>query len=206
MQGAEVRMTMRTARQLLPVFLVVVLCVASVVSDRFQPSAQAQGQTPAPPPASGTTCPGETMAIQATGVYTQKPVEAFNINGKPAPGAIWEPGMRSFWHCHEGGQVLFLHEGVGKVQQRGARARTLQKGETEYAGPGVEHWHGAAPDHSAHYFQTVTGAGRTLWMEEVNLDDYLGNDMGITSRNEFLRTGVRNKPELAKGPAKPAAR
>ena len=196
-------MSIRAARPLLPVLLVLLVGVAALWTGGLEPSARAQGQTPAAPPASGTTCPGETMAIQATGVYTQKPVEAFNINGKPAPGAIWEPGMRSFWHCHEGGQVLFLHEGVGRVQQRGQRARTLQKGETEYAGPGVEHWHGAAPDHSAHYFQTVTGAGRTLWMEEVNLDDYLGNDIGIASRSEFLRTGVRNKPELAKKPAQP---
>jgi hypothetical protein len=27
-------------------------------------------------------------------------------------------------------------------------------------------------------------------MEEVSEDDYLGNDIGINSRNEFLRTGV----------------
>jgi hypothetical protein len=32
-------------------------------------------------------------------------------------------------------------------------------------------------------------------MEEVGKDDYLGNDIGITSRNEFLRTGVRKKSE-----------
>jgi hypothetical protein len=201
-------MSVRTIRRLLPAVLVLVLGIAGIMSVSRAPAAQAQAPAPAQaasqPPAG--TCPGATMAIQATGVYTQKPVEAFSINGKPAPGAIWEPGMRSFWHCHEGGQVLMLHEGVGRIQQRGQRARTLHKGDTEYAGPGVEHWHGAAPDRSAHYFQTVTGAGRTLWMEEVNLDDYLGNDTGITSRNEFIRTGVRNKPELAKASAQPPAR
>jgi len=30
-------------------------------------------------------------------------------------------------------------------------------------------------------------------MEEVGRDDYLGNDTGINSRNEFLRTGVPKK-------------
>jgi len=30
-------------------------------------------------------------------------------------------------------------------------------------------------------------------MEEVSRDDYAGNDIGINSRNEFLRTGVRKK-------------
>jgi hypothetical protein len=142
----------------------------------------------------GPSCPGQPApAPLATGVYTQKPVAEFVINGQPAPGAIWKAGDRSFWHCHSGGQLLFLHEGVGRVQQRGQRARTLHKGETEYAGPGVEHWHGADPNASAHFFQTAYANSQTLWMEEVSKDDYLGNDVGINSRNEFLKTGVKTK-------------
>ena len=171
-------------RLLLPVLLLIILMLA-VRSTDAQGGAQAT-------PQSAATCPGQPMAVQATGVYTPKPVPDIVINGKPAPGAIWQPGMRSYWHCHGGGgQVLMLHEGVGRVQKRGERARTLHKGDTEFAGPGVEHWHGAAADASAHFFQTTIGTGQTLWMEEVGRDDYLGNDIGITSRNEFLRTGVR---------------
>jgi hypothetical protein len=86
-----------------------------------------------------------------------------------------------------------VDEGVGLVQQRGRRARVLHRGDTEFAGPGVEHWHGAAPDSPAHYFQTTTAGSVTLWMEEVGRDDYLGNDIGINSRNEFLKTGIRRK-------------
>ena len=62
-------------------------------------------------------------------------------------------------------------------------------------GPGVEHWHGAAPDGSAQFFQTSIGVTTTLWMEEVGNDDYMGNDNGINSRNEFLKSGVRKKYE-----------
>jgi len=146
------------------------------------------------PPAAAPSCPGQPApAPLATGVYTQKPVAEIVINGQPAPGAIWKAGDRAFWHCHSGGQLLFLHEGVGRVQQRGQRARTLHKGETEYGGPGVEHWHGADPNASAHYFQTAYANSQTLWMEEVGKDDYLGNDIGINSRNEFLKTGVKTK-------------
>ena len=155
--------------------------------------AQRDGQAPVPTPAT-PSCPGQTApAPIATGIYTQKPVPDIVINGAPAPGAIWKAGDRSYWHCHTGGQILMIDEGVGRVQQRGQRARTLRKGETEYAGPGVEHWHGAAPDATAHYFQTGIGSSTTLWMEEVGRDDYLGNDIGINSRNEFLRTGVKKK-------------
>lgn len=153
-----------------------------------------RGAAPPAPPEKGP-CPGALMPVQATGTYTQKPVPDITINGQPAPGAIWQAGERSYWHCHTDGQIMMLDQGVGRVQQRGRPARTLHKGDTEYAGPGVEHWHGAAPDSSGHYFQTTIGAAGTYWMEEVGRDDYLGNDIGITSRNEFLRTGTRKKAQ-----------
>jgi hypothetical protein len=180
-------------RLALPVALAgLLVAVAEFTSDR---DALAQAQAPQPP-AQGT-CPGAPMAVQATGVYQPKTVPDITINGQPGPGAIWQPGMRSYWHCHAGGQVMMLDEGVGRVQKRGERMRVLHRGDTEYAPPGVEHWHGAAPDSSALFFQTSIGNTTTLWMEEVGRDDYLGNDTGITSRNEFLRTGERKKPESA---------
>jgi hypothetical protein len=178
-------------RLILPVFL----CLLLLFAARYTDEAQAQAQA-AQPPAAGT-CPGQPMAVQATGVYTPKPVPDITINGQPGPGAIWEPGMRSYWHCHAGGQIMMLDQGVGRVQKRGQRMRILHRGETEYAAPGEEHWHGAAPDSSAHFFQTSIGNTTTLWMEEVGRDDYLGNDEGINSRNEFLRTGVRKKDASA---------
>ena len=187
-----------TGRMLLPVVLLVML----VLAYKSTGDAQAQGQA-AQPPAAGS-CPGQAMPVQATGVYAPTEVPDININGKPAGGAIWQAGMRSFWHCHAGGQIMMLDQGVGRVQKRGERMRTLRRGETEYAPPGVEHWHGAAADSSALYFQTSIGNTTAMWMEEVNYDDYAGNETGITSRNEFLKTGVRNKPEAAKAPAMPA--
>jgi hypothetical protein len=181
------------ARLLLPVSFVILLSGLWISTGHAQRGGGPPG-TQAAPAAPGTgACPGQPMTVQATGVYTQKPVPEIVINGQPAPGAIWQPGMRSYWHCHSGGQIMMVFEGVGRVQKRGERARTLHKGDTEYAGSGVEHWHGAAPDASAHFFQTSIGTGPTLWMEEVGRDDYLGNDIGITSRGEFLRTGVRDK-------------
>ena len=190
-----------TVRLLLPVALLLVLFVVSMATGYAEPDAQAQ----AAPPGAGA-CPGQPMAVQATGVYTPKPVPEIVINGQPAPGAIWQPGMRSYWHCHAGGQIMMLFDGVGRVQKRGERIRILHKGDTEYAGPGMEHWHGAAPDASAQFFQTSIGVTTTLWMEEVGRDDYQGNDTGIASRNEFLRTGVRKKPEQPQQPPQPPAR
>ena len=188
-------LTANTARRLLlPVVLLVVFVVA-MSSGYGQPDAQAQAAQ-APAAAAGPApCPGEPMPVQATGVYTPKTIPEIVINGQPAPGAIWQPGMRSYWHCHAGGQIMMVFDGNGRVQKRGERIRSLHKGETEYAGPGVEHWHGAAPDASSQFFQTSIGVTTTYWMEEVGRDDYMGNENGITSRNEFLRTGVRKKSQ-----------
>ncbi len=184
-------------RLLLPVSMIVILFFVS--------RSNGVAQTPAAQAPVTNACPGQPMSVQATGVYTPKTVPDITINGQPAPGAIWSPGMRSYWHCHAGGQVMMIDEGVGRVQQRGQKMRTLHRGETEYAAPGIEHWHGAAPDQSAHFFQTSIGNTTTLWMEEVGIADYMGNDIGITSRNEFIRTGVRKKADVPVPPGTPAA-
>jgi hypothetical protein len=185
-------------RLLLPVSMLAILFFVS----RTNGDAAQNPQPPMPP---GTImCPGAAMPVQATGIYKPNPVSDITINGQPAPGAIWQAGHRSYWHCHAGGQIMMLDDGVGRVQKRGERVRTLRRGDTEYAPPGVEHWHGAAPDSSAQYFQTSIGNTTTLWMEEVGNADYMGNDTGITSRNEFLRTGERKKADVPVPPGTPA--
>jgi cupin domain len=189
-------------RILLPVILLFVLALVAHSSTYAARAAQAQQSAAAAGPA---PCPGKTMpSVQATGVYTMKPVPEIPINGQPAPGAIWQPGMRSYWHCHAGGQIMMVFDGVGRVQKRGERMRILHKGETEYAAPGVEHWHGAAPDASAQFFQVSITPPQVYWMEEVGRDDYLGNDNGIASRNEYLKTGVMKKADVAAPAAPPA--
>jgi hypothetical protein len=189
-------------RLLLPVGLLSALLLSTAYGQRDAqaqaPAAQAAAAGPAP-------CPGATMPVQATGVYQPKPVPDITVNGQPGPGAIWQAGMRRtalpHWRPDHDAR-----RGAGRVQKRGERIRTLRRGDTEYAPPGVEHWHGAANDASAHYFQTSIGNTATWWMEEVGYDDYMGNDTGITSRNEYLRTGVRKKGDAATQPTKaPAA-
>ncbi len=151
--------------------------------------------TPAPSEvAQEPTCPGQTMAVQATGVYQNRPVPAWVINGEPWGGAYWESGMRSYWHCHTAGQLLHVWEGEGRTQKRGERMRTLRAGEGDWARPGEEHWHGAAAHTHAQFLQGSPTPSSTLWMEEVSETDYMGNGIGMETRAEFLRTGVREQP------------
>ena len=175
------------------VFIAVVVIVASNKEYGYaQPAANA--------PVAGALaaqeapgCPGERSGVLATGEYRSAPVEEVVINGEPWGGADWAPGHRSYWHCHRGGQILLMWEGEGRIQNRGERVRILQRGEMSHAPPWTEHWHGASPDNHGHWLQVSVQPTGTYWMEEVGDEDYLGNDIGINSRDEFLATGVREK-------------
>ena len=58
----------------------------------------------------------------------------------------FDPGSRTKWHSHESGQIILVEEGVAHTQVKGGPVIELKAGETTYAGPGVVHWHGAAPE------------------------------------------------------------
>ena len=169
----------------IPVVLVVAqVAFVAAIPEEEQP-AQQQSQE--------IRCPGEQMGVQATGEYLNRPVPEFVVNGEPWGGAYWQPGMRSYWHCHTGGQLLIVWEGEGRTQKRGERMQSLHKGESSWAGPGEEHWHGGGTTIAGQFLQGSPTPSTTLWMEEVSDTDYIGNGIGMDTRAEFLRTGVREQ-------------
>ncbi|MDR0283799.1 MAG: cupin domain-containing protein [Propionibacteriaceae bacterium] len=56
------------------------------------------------------------------------------------------PGCRNNWHSHSHGQILLATRGVGLHQLRGGPVDVLHPGDVIVCPPGVEHWHGAAPE------------------------------------------------------------
>ena len=85
----------------------------------------------------------------------------------------FEPGSRSNWHSHGNWQIIAAESGKGRTQVRGEPLQELVPGEAPvFAGPGVVHWHGAAPDE--HVVQLTFVSGDALWAEAVSDDDYLG--------------------------------
>jgi quercetin dioxygenase-like cupin family protein len=82
----------------------------------------------------------------------------------------FDAGARTKWHIHERGQIILVEEGVGRTQVKGGPVLELHAGETTYAGPGVAHWHGAAPDQGATQFNVQRGG--TTWLDEVTEKDY----------------------------------
>ena len=84
----------------------------------------------------------------------------------------FEAGVRSNWHSHGNWQIIMAEEGQGRTQVRGEPLRIMEPGQPVYAGPGVVHWHGAAPDQ--HVVQLTFVSGQTSWEDPVSEDDYLG--------------------------------
>jgi quercetin dioxygenase-like cupin family protein len=75
------------------------------------------------------------------------------------------PGSRTRWHSHEGGRIILVEEGVALTQVKGGPVMELHAGETTYVGPGVVHWHGAAPDQGGVQFNISRGG--ITWLGEV---------------------------------------
>ena len=62
-----------------------------------------------------------------------------------ASSVHFTPGARTAWHTHPNGQTIYVTEGVGLVQGRGAPIEVVRPGDRVFFEPGEDHWHGAAP-------------------------------------------------------------
>ena len=82
----------------------------------------------------------------------------------------FDPGARTKWHSHEGGQVIYVEAGRLLTQEKGKAAREVAEGATFHVAPGVAHWHGALPN--AGITQVSLSFGMTNWMEPVSDQDY----------------------------------
>lgn len=129
-----------------------------------------EGSAQAPAAGAAPLSPAEQEArLARTG--RSVPVEA-NIN---AALRRFEPGNKTHWHRHEGGFILFVQEGRARVQTRGGPMRELGPGEMDYAPPGVEHWHGAAPTEHLLQLGVVPFGGGIEFLEPVTDAEYAGN-------------------------------
>lgn len=92
----------------------------------------------------------------------------------PMANVTFEPGCRNSWHSHKAGQLLIATAGIGYYQEKGQPARRLFPGDIVEIAPGVEHWHGAAPDSwFAHIaITTYPQENATVWLSTVSNKQY----------------------------------
>ncbi len=122
------------------------------------------------------------LAILVASTFAQEPGTTPRFTGTSTPmdgkdlsaaRRSFEAGARSYWHSHDNGQLLLVEKGKMRTQKRGQPMKELGAGESDYAGPNVVHWHGAAPNESLVQINVGFGGG-SKWYEEVTADQYNG--------------------------------
>jgi quercetin dioxygenase-like cupin family protein len=112
--------------------------------------------------------------------YAQQPADDPHFTGKStvmdgkeltAARRHFEPGARSAWHSHDKGQLLLVEDGRMRTQKRGQAVKELGVGDSDYTGPNLVHWHGAAPGQALVQINIGFG-GETKWMEKVTDAEY----------------------------------
>ncbi len=74
-------------------------------------------------------------------------------------------GVRTHWHSHPDGQVLYVVDGRGRVGTRDGAVEHIEPGDVVYAPPDEEHWHGASEDEAVRHL--ALSFGDTAWREPV---------------------------------------
>lgn len=123
----------------------------------------AWSQTP-PPTTAGVVNPDP---VNFTGKVTGYTTTDIRVNRYS-----FEPGARTKWHSHEGGQTITVEVGRMRTQERGNNVKELGPKQTFFTAPGVHHWHGATSKESMR--QVSLSFGVTTWLEHVTDAQYAG--------------------------------
>lgn len=105
--------------------------------------------------------------------YLHQMVMTDSTNKVQVGNVTFEPGARSNWHYHPGGQILLVIEGLGYYQEKGSPKKLLRKGDVVKCPANIPHWHGASKDQS--FIQvaiTNTAQGATVWLQPVTEEEY----------------------------------
>jgi quercetin dioxygenase-like cupin family protein len=92
----------------------------------------------------------------------------------PIGNVSFEPGARTYWHKHPGGQILLVTGGKGYFREEGQPAQVIREGDVVKIHPGVKHWHGATPDSRLVHLSITPNAqkGDAVWLEPVTDEEY----------------------------------
>src|SRR2546427_12166706 len=92
-----------------------------------------------------------------------------------ASSVHFPPAARTAWHTHPNGQTIYVTEGLGLVQRRGAPIEVIRPGDRVFFEPGEDHWHGAAPNRFMTHLSMVQvddKGNSATWGVHVSDDEY----------------------------------
>jgi 4-carboxymuconolactone decarboxylase len=134
-------------------------------------------------------------------------------DGSHASGGsvTFEPGARTAWHSHPGGQILIITAGIGRVQRWGDPIEEVRAGDVVRIPPGEKHWHGASPHASmTHIAISEASEGTAVrWMEKVSDEQYNGVPSASDGRASTPQPQSPSAPQpqplnSQPGPARPS--
>ncbi len=107
-------------------------------------------------------------------VWVEMLVTEEEVFGSRIGNVTFEPGARTNWHSHPGGQILLVTNGAGYYQEQGGPIQLLRRGDVVEIGPDVVHWHGATPSGEFTHVAVVTNSleGNTVWLQRVTDEEY----------------------------------
>lgn len=107
-------------------------------------------------------------------VWLQYLVQTDSVHNTNIGSVTFEPGARTNWHSHKGGQILLVTAGKGLYQEKGKPIAYIKKGDVLKCPPNVAHWHGATPSQSMTHIAigTNTNIGGAVWLEPVTDEVY----------------------------------
>ncbi|MCB2130051.1 MAG: cupin domain-containing protein [Rhodobacteraceae bacterium] len=88
--------------------------------------------------------------------------------------AFVPPGVVTHWHSHPRGQLLFVLDGVGRVQREGGEVTQVRAGDAVWFAPDERHWHGATPSCPFCYLsvQPVKNGTAVAWFGPVDEESF----------------------------------
>jgi quercetin dioxygenase-like cupin family protein len=107
-------------------------------------------------------------------VWLNMLVNADSILNTQIGNVTFEPGARTNWHYHKGGQILLVTEGKGLYQEKGKPVESIKKGDVMKCPPDVEHWHGASPTEAMTHIAISPNIniGSVVWLQPVTDKEY----------------------------------
>lgn len=115
---------------------------------------------------------GEGKSEVATGTFTGeawRDILMAPTDGIAVGNVFFTPCSRTYWHSHEGGQLLVVVAGEGYVCDENG-AVTVRAGDMVWTPPDVRHWHGASQ--GRYLLHTAITVGGTNWEQPVSDDEY----------------------------------
>ena len=108
-------------------------------------------------------------------VYVDAVAAPSDASRLSASSVHFTPGARTAWHTHPNGQTIYVTEGVGLAQRRGAPIEVIRPGDRVFFEPGEDHWHGASATrfmtHLAMFEVDEDGRSAT-WGAHVSDEEY----------------------------------